>query len=157
MIKVLFVCLGNICRSPMAEAVFQHYVNQEGLNDKILVDSAGTGNWHEGEPAHHGTLAVLKRHGIHYQGHARQITHSDIERFDYLLAMDKHNLAGIQRYVRGDKPVVALFLSYAYQRGLVTVQEVPDPYYSGKFDDVYDLVDKGAQAFLAHIRQAHAL
>lgn len=157
MIKVLFVCLGNICRSPMAEAVFQHYVSQEGLGDKIFVDSAGTGNWHEGERAHQGTLAVLKRHGIDYKGRARQMGRGDIERFDYLLAMDNQNLAHIQRYVQSDKPIVALFLSYAYQKGLVAVQEVPDPYYNGKFDEVYSLVDIGAKSLLDHLRQTHSL
>src|SRR5689334_2678843 len=82
-IRVLFVCMGNICRSPMAEAVFQHMVNEAGLSSKFSLDSAGTGGWHAGETAHRGTLNVLKDHNIPYDGRARQFIRADLDKFDY--------------------------------------------------------------------------
>ena len=158
MIKVLFVCLGNICRSPMADGVFQHLVDEAGLSQQIMVDSAGTGSWHVGERAHRGTLAVLKKHGIDYNGRARQLTQRDFSDFDYVLAMDMSNLNNIQRYAGGESDgEIALFLDYANKAGLTDVKVVPDPYYDGRFDHVYDLVEKGSRALLEHIRKAHKL
>jgi protein-tyrosine phosphatase len=168
MINVLFVCLGNICRSPMADGVFQHLVQEAGLMRDIAVDSAGTGGYHIGETAHRGTLAILKKHGIPYNGRARQFSGADLNDYDYVLAMDRSNLTGILRYVPdvnpGDAPItlddgteIAMFLSYANQAGTVDVEEVPDPYYTGGFDYVYDLVRKGSIALLDHIREKHGL
>jgi protein-tyrosine phosphatase len=154
MIRVLFVCTGNICRSPMAEAVFQHKVDEAGLHDKIMVDSAGTHNYHVGEKAHQGTLAILKKNNIPYDGRARQFVRRDLTDFDYLLVMDKANLAMIQPYLGGESDAeVKLFLSY----GNNSLQEVPDPYYDGRFAEVYQLVDKGCDALLAYIRKKHQL
>lgn len=158
MIKVLFVCLGNICRSPMAEAVFQQQVKDAGLDEKIMVDSAGTGSWHVGEQAHKGTRDVLKRNKIPYNGRARQFVQRDLSDFDYVLAMDNSNLSNIKRLMGGeDDAEVRLFLSYAVDAGLVEVAEVPDPYYDGRFDYVFELVQKGSKALLEHIRKAHKL
>lgn len=158
MIKVLFVCLGNICRSPMADAVFQQHVKDAGLVEKIMVDSAGTGSWHVGEQAHRGTRDVLKRNKISYNGRARQLVQRDLTDFDYVLAMDNSNLSNIKRYMGGeDDAEVCLFLSYAQAAGTVDVSEVPDPYYDNRFDYVYDLVQKGSKALLAHIRKEHKL
>jgi len=158
MIKVLFVCLGNICRSPMADGVFQHKVNQAGLSKQIMVDSAGTGSWHVGESAHKGTLAVLKKHHIPYDGRARQFVRRDLSDFDYILAMDSSNLTTIQQVMGGESDGdVRLFLSYAKAKGIVDRETVPDPYYDNRFDEVYDLVNKGCDALLAHIQEVHAL
>ena len=173
MINVLFVCAGNICRSPMADAVFQHRVQAAGLSDRIQVDSAGTGAWHTGDPAHPETRAILREQGIDYVGSARQIQWADMGRFDYVLAMDRENLSDILRLVNrgersatekhehfygsGSKPEIALFLSYANRAGSVAETEVPDPYYHGRYDLVYDLVDKGCAALLDHIRRTHGL
>lgn len=158
MIKVLFVCLGNICRSPMADGVFQHKVNQAGLSDKIMVDSAGTGSWHVGQEAHIGTRNVLKKHQIAYDGRARQFARRDLSDFDYILAMDNSNLSNIRQYAGGESDgEIELFLSYAQSAGIVDRETVPDPYYDDRFDYVYDLVNKGCDALLAHIRQKHNL
>lgn len=158
MIKVLFVCLGNICRSPMADGVFAHMVKEAGLADKIQVDSAGTSGWHVGEIAHRGTLNVMKKHDIPYNGRARQFISKDSERFNYILAMDRSNLADIKRLI-GDTTdaEVAMFLSYANKAGSTNTVEVPDPYYDGRFDEVYELVEKGSKALLDHIRKTHDL
>lgn len=158
MIKVLFVCLGNICRSPMAEGVFQHMVEEAGLADKISSDSAGLGDWHAGESAHRGTRKVLQENGIDYAGRARQIRQSDLETFDYVLMMDASNMDGVQRMANGStKGEIAMFLQYAVDAGTVDVGEVPDPYYNGRFDYVYDLVERGSKALLKHIRQQHGI
>ena len=91
--RILFLCLGNICRSPMAEAIFQNLINNSGLETSISVDSAGTENWNVGKTAHFGTLEILTRHGIKYQGCARQINAQDIaDHLTYIVAMDKNNL-----------------------------------------------------------------
>lgn len=152
MLKVLFVCTGNICRSPMAEAVFQHLVNQAGLSEHFLVDSAGTEDWHAGEPAHEGTLSMLRRHHIPYNGRSRQVSPSDFQTFDYILAMDRSHLHYLQRRAGNSTAQISLFLRYAYETGQVAEQEVPDPYYNGRYNQTYELVSAGCAALLAHIR-----
>jgi protein-tyrosine phosphatase len=158
MIKVLFVCLGNICRSPMAEAVFTHMVKEAGLSQQIMVDSAGTGSWHVGETAHRGTLNILRENNVPYDGRARQLTRRDLSDFDYVLTMDRSNYNNVSRYI-GDEPdaEVRMFLSYANDAGTVSEAEVPDPYYDGRFAEVYDLVQRGSRALLDHIRKQHNL
>lgn len=156
----------------MAEAVLRQMIQQAGLADQIQVDSAGTAVW-EGEETHPGTTRVLEAHQIAYEGYARQFDFVDLGHFDYILAMDRDNLTQIMRLVnRGErsshdklnqfygntgKPEIALFLSYANRAGLVQKTEVPDPYYHGRFEDVYDLVTAGCSALLAHIRSVHGL
>jgi protein-tyrosine phosphatase len=157
MISVLFVCLGNICRSPMAEAVFQNLVEQHDLTGQISVDSAGTGGWHVGETAHQGTLNILRQNGIAYNGRARQFKSADLDSFDYVLAMDRSNLRNIRRMTGSTDAEVKLFLHYAQRAGTVSVDEVPDPYYDGRFEYVYELVQRGSEALLNHIRSQHGL
>ncbi len=154
-VRVLFVCLGNICRSPMAEAVFQHLVDQAGLSDEITADSAGTGDWHVGEKPHHGTLSVLHEHGVVYNGRARQIRRADFGQFDYILAMDGSNLADLHRMMPDNSAAqVRRFLEFAQD---APTQDVPDPYYDGRFEEVYELVRRGAEGLLAHIRAENGL
>lgn len=154
-VRVLFVCLGNICRSPMAEAVFQHLVDEAGLSEDIIVDSAGTGSWHVGERAHRGTRGVLQKHGIDYDGRARQIEITDFADFNYILTMDDSNLSNVRRMMpKNTEAVVARFLDFAPDAG---ESEVPDPYYDGRFEYVYALVKQGAQALLEHIREQEGL
>lgn len=155
-VRVLFVCMGNICRSPMAEAVFQHLVNQAGLADKIHVDSAGTHQYHIGEEADERTLAVLAKHNIPYNGRARHLSKADIEAFDYIVVMDSQNMSDAIRLL-DNNPKVRLLLSYANAQGVTKERFVDDPYYNGRFEATYHLVTQGAQALLAHIRTTHGL
>jgi protein-tyrosine phosphatase len=149
-IKVLFVCLGNICRSPMAEAVFQKLVGEAGLSDQFIIDSAGTGSWHVGERAHPGTRKVLEEHGIRYSGRARQVRPADMaDDQTYVIAMDASNLHDL-RGEYGDHPRLYRLLDFASQTEL---RDVPDPYYAGNFDYVYQLVEDGARNLLAVIRE----
>ena len=155
MIEILFICLGNICRSPMAEAVMHQLVHDAGLADRIRVDSVGLGAWHVDQPPHPGTQAILRRHHIPYAGRARQITPDDVRQADYLIVMDAENLAAVQRLlpVTGTRHLHRLldFAPAGFPR------DVPDPYFDGNFDAVYDLVDAGCRGLLAHLRAEHAL
>ncbi len=148
-VRVLFVCLGNICRSPMAEAVFQRLVDEAGLTDKVEVDSVATSAYHVGERAHPGTRRVLAHHGITYDGRARQIRQDDLaNNMTYLIAMDGDNVAELRRRF-GDLPRLHRLLDFAtHAQG----HDVPDPYYSDNFDYVYRLVEDGCRGLLATVR-----
>lgn len=152
-VKVVFVCLGNICRSPMAEAVFQHMVDEAGLSDKIAVDSAGTSSWHVGEKAHQGTRRVLSQHGIDYNGRSRQVRAEDMAPQTYVVAMDQSNLNDLQLSF-GQHPRLVRLLDFASQN---SVRDVPDPYYNDNFEYVYQLVTAGCAGLLATIREQEGL
>lgn len=148
-IQVLFVCLGNICRSPMAEGVFRQLVTNARLSDHIQIDSAGTGNYHAGETAHPGTQRILAQHGIPYEGRARQIRAADVaDPRTYVIAMDEANIEDLRRRF-GDLPRLSRLLDFAPS---TTVRDVPDPYYRNNFDQVYELVEAGCRGLLATIR-----
>lgn len=133
MISVLFVCLGNICRSPMAEGVFRHLLRERGLEGRFHVDSAGTGSWHVGEPPDPRTLAVLRDRGIALDRVARQLKLDDAERFDWILTMDESNLATVRRMLPAP---------HHHKVHPVMEGDVPDPYYGGAegFAEVYALL-----------------
>jgi len=134
------VCLGNICRSPLAEGVMRHLVKQEGLDWEI--DSAGTGNWHVGQPPHHGSVRVARNHAIDIsQQVCRQFRVSDFDEFDLILVMDKNNLADVLAQARNeaDKKKVQLFLGD---------KEVPDPYYTNLFEEAFELIEKGCRKII---------
>lgn len=133
----------------MAEAIFQKMINDEGLGDRVSVDSAGTGSWHVGEQAHRGTRRVLNQHGINYAGRARQIQEEDIQESSYIIAMSQANVDEFRRRF-GDFPRLFRLLDFVEGSD---VSDVPDPYYSGKFEHVYRLVDEGCRGFLTYLRK----
>ncbi|MCF8564925.1 low molecular weight phosphotyrosine protein phosphatase [Alicyclobacillus tolerans] len=155
MIRVLFLCLGNICRSPMAEAVFRSMLEESGLDKHIEADSAGLGGWHVGEPPHQGTIDVLMKHSIRYDGiRSRQIGKSDLTDFDYIAAMDEDNVKGLSKLGTVGKTKVFRLLDLVEDSA---VKDVPDPYYTGNFDEVYQLVAKGCATLLQKIVAEHQL
>lgn len=138
----------------MAEAVFQHMVDEAGLTDQILVDSAGTGSWHIGEPAHRGTRRVLSQHDINYEGYARKVNQNDvIGDHVYVIAMDTSNLRDLQSRFGYQERMYKL-MDFASD---VDIDDVPDPYYNGNFDEVFQLVEKGCRGLLAMIRKEESL
>lgn len=152
-VRVLFVCLGNICRSPSAEGVFRTLVEQAGLADQLDIDSCGTGHWHIGKSPDARAQEAARRRGIDISGlRARQFSPEDLDRFDYVLVMDHQNLADIKDVWHqngGTRPV--LFLEY----GSSLQDEVPDPYYGGAdgFEVVLDLIHEAGEGLLADIRR----
>jgi protein-tyrosine phosphatase len=151
--RVLMVCLGNLCRSPTAEAVLRKKVHEAGLDDRIEVDSAGTADYHVDSPPDRRAIAHGERRGLAMkQLRGRQVRRDDFDRFDVILAMDDDNLANLQRIrPAGSRAEVALLMSYAPQAG---AREVPDPYYGGTdgFETVLDLVESAADGFIAAVR-----
>jgi protein-tyrosine phosphatase len=154
--RVLFVCLGNICRSPAAEGVFRHLLAREGLEEHFEVDSAGTGGWHSGRPADARMRAAARRRGIDLTSRARQITLGDLSGFDHILTMDQDNLASVRALARelaGRPGLARIEPLTAYGRGL-RAEEVPDPYYGGPegFEHVLDLLADACAGLLEHHR-----
>jgi protein-tyrosine phosphatase len=138
----------------MAEAVFQKMVDEAGLNERIKVDSAGTGSWHAGQPAHQGTRHVLTSRGIDYNGQARQVQAEDMADVkSYIVGMDDTNLRDL-RHTFGDHPRLCRLLDFATQ---TETRDVPDPYYTGNFDHVYQLVEDGCRGLLTMIRKKEGL
>lgn len=153
MIRVLFVCLGNICRSPTAEGVFRALVAREGLTHAIATDSAGTADYHIGEPPDPRSRAAALKRGVDISDlRGRQIARDDFSRFHYVLAMDRSNYDSLARLCPTNaRNRLRLFLEFAADAGL---DEVPDPYYGGGdgFEHVLDLAEAASAGLLVHIR-----
>ncbi len=155
MIRVVFVCLGNICRSPMAEAVFRHLVKERGYDKKIKVDSAGTSNWHINKRPHIGTLDKLEKYNISSENmYARQFRKEDGEKFDYIVAMDQSNYDNIVSVLGSDDCSHVFKLLDLTE---VENKDVPDPYYTGDFEETYQLVLDGSERLLEKIIKEHQL
>lgn len=146
--SILFVCLGNICRSPTAEGLMLNHLAAAGLADRIRVDSAGTGGWHTGEPPDRRAIAAARRHGVDLTPlRARQIRKADFSDFDLIVGMDRQNVADLRRLAPKESAArVGLWLEEA----LGLSGEVPDPYYEDDraFDAVFDLCDHASRAFV---------
>lgn len=148
-VSVLFVCLGNICRSPMAEAVLRSKIAERSLSESIAVDSAGTGDWHIGKVPHEGTRCILDQKGISYENMtARLVSGSDFEKFQYIVCMDNSNGVNVRKLPGGDKAELLFFMDLLPDEEL---REVPDPYFTGNFEQVYELVDAGCDVLLERI------
>ena len=158
MVRVLFVCLGNICRSPTAEGVFRALVENEGLAEKIKTDSAGTHAYHIGEGPDPRSQAAAALRGIDLSPlRGRRATAADIKEFDYILAMDQDNYENLMRLTPIEhESRVSLLMSYAPER---PENEVPDPYFGGEggFDRVLDMIEDASRGLLADIRRQHKL
>ena len=159
MIKVLFVCLGNICRSPLAEGVFKNHVLEAGLEDKFEVDSAGTSGWHIGELPDPRSIEVAEKNGIVLESRGRKANAKDFETFDYIIAMDKdnyHDLKILNEHSHIENGQLHLMRDFdPIGKG----EDVPDPYYGGAdgFDYVFDLLNRSSEQLLSKIRSDHKI
>ncbi len=152
-ISILFVCLGNICRSPLGEGVLAHRLEEEDLSDRVRVDSAGTGAWHQGEPPDPRSTDVALRHGITLGGRARRVSVEDFHEFDYILAMDRSNLQDLRHLESQGEGGALLTLFREFDPQQDGDLDVPDPYYGGPdgFDLMFDMVDRTCAAFVEHL------
>ena len=154
--RILFVCLGNICRSPTAEAVMRDLVRREGLDGEIEVDSAGTGDWHVGEPPDARSAEAARRRGIVMDGAARQVVAGDFDDWELLLAMDRANHRALLELAPDDdaREKVRMLREFDPEAVAAGDLDVPDPYYGGErgFEDVLDLVERACRGLLEELR-----
>ena len=152
-VRILFVCMGNICRSPLAEGVFRHLVQRAGLESRFEIDSAGIGDWHAGELPDPRTRAVARSRGLTLDSRARQVVEHDLDRFDFVIAMDEDNLRGLSR-LRARVPTTTSVHRLREFDPEADELDVPDPYYGGDdgFERVHDMIERSCAALLEHIR-----
>lgn len=157
MIKVLFVCLGNICRSPLAEGLFLKHIKENNLESQISCDSAGTAGYHIGELADPRTRKNAESHGVKLIHKARQFSTKDFENFDYILLMDDSNLNNVE-YLKKDNVKSKIFKMRFFDHDFKD-HDVPDPYYLGEegFENVYNILDRSTLNFLEFLRKEHSL
>ena len=157
MIKVLFVCLGNICRSPLAGGVFKEKVKEKGLIGHIKVDSAGTSGFHLGEDPDPRSCEIAKENGIELKHSGRQLVRDDFENYDYILAMDKSNyedILNLKKHSGMSDSEVVMFRDFDNSQ---SGEDIPDPYYGGKdgFEKVYQLIEESSENFLDYLKEKH--
>ena len=160
MIRLLFVCMGNICRSPTAEGVMRGLLREEGLEDVVEVDSAGTGDWHVGDPPDRRATAAARARGIVLDGAARQVARRDFADFDLILAADRRNLRDLRAVLPADaRAKVHLLREFDPASAGAPDLDVPDPYYGGGdgFEHVLDLVEAACRGLLEDLRAAGRL
>lgn len=155
-IKVLFVCLGNICRSPLAEAVFKAKIHAKGLDAFVAADSCGTSNYHIGGSPDSRTIANALRNGVTIDHRGRQLTPADLDDFDYVLAMDASNYSNIFRLPNAQQHVSKIRMMRAFDTEGVG-GDVPDPYYGTEqnFQEVFDILDRSMEQFISYLEQEH--
>jgi protein-tyrosine phosphatase len=154
-IRVLFVCTGNICRSPTAEGVLRAQLTEAGLGGDVEVDSCGLGHWHVGEPPDERTCATARRRGVDLTHRARQLVPHDLQTFDYVLALDGEHLAALERLARAKPARAYIALLRSFEPDAPPGAEVPDPYYGGDdgFEEVYDMCERACAGLLAHLQR----
>jgi protein-tyrosine phosphatase len=147
---ILFICMGNICRSPLAEGIFQRKLSECGLQDQYSVDSAGTGDWHAGDLADPRMRATAIRHGIDLKSRARQVKTIDFVRFDMLLAMDQNNYLHLLDIAQGESQKERVHMMRAFDSDAKQDLDVPDPYFGGDkgFEDVYHMLNRSCERLL---------
>jgi len=147
--SILFVCLGNICRSPLAEGVFRHHVSRSQESEDFEIDSAGTGGWHVGEPADPRSIEVAQAHGVELTSRARKLVVDDLRRFEWVIAMDEQNLRDIQALADRVDARPRIHLMREFESGGEGL-DVPDPYYGGEdgFREVYRMIDDACSGLL---------
>jgi len=158
-IAISFVCMGNICRSPTAEAVMRHLLHEAGLQHAIGIDSAGTGSWHVGEERDRRSRAVAKRRGMPISGPARHFASSDFDRFDLVLALDEQNASELRGLAPNDEARAKIHLLREFDPDAPPGAEVPDPYYGGPdgFEQVFDICLSACRGLLDHLRHKYHL
>jgi len=158
-IRVSFVCLGNICRSPTAEGIMRHLVDRAGLSDKIEVESHGTGTWHLGERADRRARETAQGRGVTLNGRAQQFSEQDFSRLDYILVMDVGIKNALARLATTDEGRAKLHLLRSFDPASPSDAPVPDPYYGGPdgFEEVFDICDAACRGLLDHIIDQHQL
>jgi protein-tyrosine phosphatase len=158
-VAVSFVCMGNICRSPTAEAIMRHLVSAAGLRDAVTLDSAGTGAWHVGEERDRRSRAVAKQRGMPISGPARQFVRGDFDRFDLVLALDEDNARELRRLATTDDARARIRLLREFDKDAGPGAEVPDPYYGGPegFDLVFDICLVACRGLLQHLQKVYNL
>ena len=150
MIKILFVCLGNICRSPMAEFVMKDLVKKEGLEDYFLIESAATSAYESGNPVHYGTREILKRMNISCAGKtSRQMRYEDYKRYDYLIGMEQRNLVNMKRITKGD-PDNKMFRLLDYSD---CPRDIADPWYTDNFEITYEDILEGCSLLMNKLKE----
>ena len=158
-IRICFVCLGNICRSPTAEGIMRGLVEEAGLAEHVESDSAGTGDYHVGEPSDPRSQEAAAARGVRLDGRARQFQAADFARFDYVVAMDRENHRELIALAAGPGDGGKLALLRSFEPGSLSEPDVPDPYYGGEggFDRVLDICEASCRGLLDHIRGSHEL
>jgi protein-tyrosine phosphatase len=158
MIRICFVCLGNICRSPTAEGIFRHMLRERGING-LVIDSAGTGGWHAGNSPDSRTRAEAARRGVVLDGRARQFKAVDFDHFDYVLAMDESNAADLASIAPSAEARAKIRLFRSFDPESPKGASVPDPYYGGPkgFEEVFDICEAACRGLISHLEAEHGL